>query len=330
MLLTAASFALAFLLSLLGTPRAAEAARRFGIVDRPDGRLKRHAEPVPYLGGLAVYAAFLVALSVTFGFDARILGLLFAGSIAVTLGLIDDLGALRPGTKLIGQLIAWVVMVKSGVSIQIAVLPDWANLALTLLWVLALVNAVNFLDIMDGLAAGVCAIASAFLLIVAHLNGEPVVERMAAALTGALVGFLPYNFSPARIYLGDTGSLFLGVTLAGLAVVGRYADENRIAYFSPILIMGVPIFEVLFVSVVRWMRGRAPWRGSPDHAAHRLRVLGLGPVPTVLVFYLASIVLGYLALWNLFLSIQRSLVLLLGVAAAAVLAGALLARVRTA
>jgi len=330
MWMTLAAFLLALLLSLLGTPRAAEAARRFGIVDRPDGRLKKHTEPVPYLGGLAVYAAFLVALSLTFRFDSRVLGLLFAGSLAVTLGLIDDLGALRPATKLAGQVVACVVLVQSGVSIQIAVLPAWLNLALTLLWVLALVNAINFLDIMDGLAAGVCAIAAFFLMVVAHLNGEPVVERMAAALAGALLGFLPSNFNPARIYLGDTGSLFLGVTLAGLAIVGRYAEQNRIAYFSPLLIMGVPIFEIAFVTVMRWMRGRRPWMGSSDHTALRLRALGLGPVPAVLILYLASIVLGYLALWNLFLSIPHSLILLLGVAVVALVIGVALARIRVA
>ncbi len=329
-MLSLAAFLLALLLALVGTPRAAEAARRFGIVDRPDGRLKQHREPVPYLGGLAVYAAFLVALSLTFRFDSRVLGTLFAGSLAVTVGLIDDLGALRPLTKLAGQVVACVVLVKSGVWIQIAVLPEWLNLLLTLLWVLAIVNAINFLDIMDGLAGGVCAIACFFLWVVAHYNGEPVVETLAAALAGALVGFLPSNLPPARIYLGDTGSLFLGVTLAGLAMVGRYAEQNRIAYLSPLLILGVPIFEITFVSLVRFVRGRRPWVGSSDHTALRLRALGLGPVPTVLVLYLAGIVLGYLALWNMFLPIPRSLLLLLGVALAALVAGVALARVRVA
>ena len=328
MILTAVTFLVALVLALVGTPRAAEAARRFGIVDRPDGRLKKHTEPIPYLGGLAVYAAFLVALSITFDFDQRVLGILFAGSIAVTLGLIDDLGALRPAHKLAGQVLACWVMVKSGVSIQIAVLPEPINLLLTFLWVLAIVNAINFLDIMDGLAVGTSAIAAFFLWAVAHLNGEPVVELLAVALMGSLLGFLRYNFHPARIYLGDTGSLFLGVTLAGLAMVGRYADENRIAYFSPLLILGVPIFEISFVSVVRWLRGLKPWLGSPDHTALRLRALGLGTVPAVCTLYLASIVLGYLAWWNLFLSIPASLVLLAVVAIGVLAAGVALARVR--
>jgi UDP-GlcNAc:undecaprenyl-phosphate GlcNAc-1-phosphate transferase len=330
MLVTLVTSLIAFVLALFGTPRAAEAARRFGIVDRPDGRLKLQAEPVPYLGGLAVYAAFLVALSLTFDFDQKVLGLLFAGSIAVTVGLIDDLGALRWSTKLAGQVIACAVLVKSGVSVQIAILPAWLNLLLSLLWVLAIVNAINFLDIMDGLAAGVCAIAAFFLLVVAHYNGEIVVERLAAALVGALAGFLPHNFRPARIYLGDTGSLFLGVILAGLAMVGRYSEENRIAYFSPLLIMGVPIFEIAFVSAVRWARGRPPWMGSPDHTALRLKALGLDPLLCVLLLYLASIVLGYLALWNLFLPIRHSLLLLVGVGTAAVTAAVALSRIRVA
>ncbi|MGH7752752.1 MAG: MraY family glycosyltransferase, partial [Gemmatimonadales bacterium] len=260
----------------------------------------------------------------------KVLGLLFAGSIAVTVGLIDDLGALSWSTKLAGQAIACAVLVKSGVAVQIAILPAWLNLLLSLLWVLAIVNAINFLDIMDGLAAGVCAIAAFFLLVVAHYNGEIVVERLAAALVGALAGFLPHNFRPARIYLGDTGSLFLGVILAGLAMVGRYSEENRIAYFSPLLIMGVPIFEITFVSAVRWVRGRPPWVGSPDHTALRLRALGLDPLLCVLLIYLASIVLGYLALWNLFLPIRHSLLLLVAVGAAGVAAAVALARIRVA
>ncbi|MEE9218970.1 MAG: MraY family glycosyltransferase [Acidobacteriota bacterium] len=328
MILTGVAFLVALGLGLAGTPRAAAAALRFGIVDQPDGRLKQHPEPIPYLGGLAVYAAFLVALSLTFQFDQKVLGILFAGSLAVTLGLIDDLGGLRPLVKLAGQVIACIVLVKSGVSIQIAVLPEWTNLALTLLWVLVIVNAINFLDTMDGLATGVCAIAAFFLWAVAHLNGEPVVERLAAALVGSLLGFLRYNFHPARIYLGDTGSLFLGVTLAGLAMVGRYAEQNRIAYFSPLLILGVPIFEIAFVSVVRWLRGLKPWLGSADHVALRLRTMGFGTVPAVGILYLASIVLGYLAWWNLFLSIPASLVLLAVVTLAALGIGVALARVQ--
>ena len=266
MILTAVTFLVALVLALVGTPRAAEAARRFGIGDRPDGRLKQHAEPVPYLGGLAVYAAFLVALSVTFEFDQKVLGILFAGSIAVTLGLIDDLGALRPVNKLAGQVLACLVMVKSGVSIQIAILPEPINLLLTFLWVLAIVNAINFLDIMDGLAAGTCAIAAFFLWAVAHLNGEPVVELLAVALAGSLLGFLRYNFHPATVYLGDTGSLFLGVTLAGLAMVGRYADENRIACAVSSRGWAAPITQLCacarsVLAPCRWF-ARSTWRPS--------------------------------------------------------------------
>ncbi|MDH4185589.1 MAG: undecaprenyl/decaprenyl-phosphate alpha-N-acetylglucosaminyl 1-phosphate transferase, partial [Nitrospira sp.] len=158
MILFVLTFGLALLLSLYGVPIARQAALKFGIVDAPDGRLKNQKEPVPYFGGLAIYLAFLMSLAFTFEFRQDVLGIILGGTIVVMLGLIDDFGVLTPWTKLSGQLLAVFVLIKSGIRIEIAALPDWLDLVLTVLWMIGLINAFNLLDIMDGLSAGVGAI----------------------------------------------------------------------------------------------------------------------------------------------------------------------------
>ncbi|MCE5246983.1 undecaprenyl/decaprenyl-phosphate alpha-N-acetylglucosaminyl 1-phosphate transferase, partial [bacterium] len=158
--LAAAALLLAWGTARLFTPRFREAALRFGIVDRPDGRLKTQREPVAYLGGLAVALGVLVALSVTFSFDQNLLAMLLGGSIVLVLGLVDDLGSLSPRTKLAGQLLAALVLVKGGVRIQLVYLPDWVEYPLTLLWIMGVTNAFNLIDVMDGLSAGVGAVAA--------------------------------------------------------------------------------------------------------------------------------------------------------------------------
>ncbi len=319
---------LAFLLSLYGTPLAARAAIKFGIVDAPDGGLKNHQEPVPYLGGLSVYLAFLLSLALVFQFDRRVLGILLAGSIVLILGLIDDLGVLSPKEKLFGQLIACFVLIKSGIVIQIAALPDPVNIVITYLWVVGVINAINIIDIMDGLAPGVALIAAFFLGVVAQVNGEPMFVIMAAALIGSLLGFLRYNFHPAQIYLGDTGSMFIGLLLAALCITGKYAVHNRIAYFAPVLILGIPLFDLMLVSVARWWKGRSIMRGSPDHFALRLRAMGCSPRQIVGLTYSVGLLLGLVALLNLLVGVAESLWLLAAVALSAISAAIYLLKVR--
>ena len=312
---------LAFLLALYGTPIAAKAAIEFGIVDRPDGGLKRHREPVPYLGGLALYVPFLLALAFVFEFDRRVLGILLGGTIVVLLGLIDDFGVLGPGPKFLGQLVAAWVLVKSDIAIHIAVLPEWITVPLSVLWIVGVANAFNIIDIMDGLAAGTGLIASVFLLAISVLNGQSAIAILTAVLAGALLGFLRYNYHPARIFMGDCGSLFLGMTLAALAMIGKYDQHNSVGYLSPLLILAVPLFDTVFVMVLRLLKGISPFRGSPDHFALRLRRAGLSVRGVVNRTYAAGVILGALALWNLFLTERQSLTLM-GVAAALMLAAA--------
>ncbi len=312
-------------LSLYGTPLAARAAMRFGIVDRPDGALKRHRGPIPYLGGLAVFGSFLLTMALVFEFDSRVLGLLLAGTLLVLLGLMDDFGALGIGAKFLGQGLATLVLIKSGVAIQIGAFPGWANTTLTVLWLIGMTNALNIIDIMDGLAAGVAVVASAFLLAVAWLNGQIPIVLMTATLMGSLLGFLHYNRHPARIFLGDTGSLFTGMMLGALAMIGKYDTVNAIGFLSPLMILVVPLFDTLFVMAVRVTCGRSPFRGSPDHFALRLRRWGLSVRSVTRLTWGAGTLFGALALVNLSLEEGASLVLVtLSAATLAAAAAALL------
>jgi UDP-GlcNAc:undecaprenyl-phosphate GlcNAc-1-phosphate transferase len=290
-----ASFLLAAVLAGWLTPRVREAAIRFGIVDRPDGHLKSQKEPVAYLGGLAIYLSFLLALALTVQFSRETLGLLLAGSIVVLIGLVDDLGSLRPWTKLAGQAVAVAVLVKSGIYIKLTFLPHPVAIALSVVWLLACTNAFNLIDIMDGLSAGTAMVAATGLIVVANLGGNLDAALILAALAGSCLGFLRYNFEPAKIYMGDCGSLFLGLMLGATAMNNAYTKTNRLAAIAPALMLGVPLFDMMFVMYVRWRRGLPVMLGSPDHVALRLRKWRLSTKQTVVGSYLATALLGLAA-----------------------------------
>ena len=290
------SFFLAAGLSLYVTPIVIEAALKYDIVDRPDGVLKTHKRPTAYLGGLAVYLAFLFTLALTFDFSSEVLGILLAGSMVVMLGIIDDLRPLGPQLKLLGQAIAVLVLMRAGLYIQIAVLPPFVCYALTFFWLMSTINGFNIIDIMDGLAAGVAGIASALLCVVAILNRQTMMAILTISLCGALLGFLRYNRETARIYLGDAGSMLLGIMLGALAMMGQYSNSNPVGYCAPLLILGVPLFDTAYVMFLRWRRGVPVIQGSPDHFALRLRRLGLSVKATVYCSYGAGGLLGALGL----------------------------------
>jgi len=290
--LVALSGLLAALFTHLLTPVAMQVARQYGLVDRPDGKLKRHTAAVPYLGGAAVYLAFIVALGVTYSFSREVLALLLAGTMVVLLGLVDDIGAISPRAKFLGQGLAALVLIKAGIAIDIVWFPTPLDLFLSLVWLIGIMNAVNLIDIMDGLAAGVSLIAALVLLAVALVNGNHEIAILTATLAGALAGFLRYNFQPARVYLGDTGSLFIGLNLGALAMIGRYTEHNNIGVLVPLVILGVPIFDTLFVMYIRRRRGVSMFLGSPDHVALRLRRWRLSVRQTVTVSYATAAILG--------------------------------------
>jgi UDP-GlcNAc:undecaprenyl-phosphate/decaprenyl-phosphate GlcNAc-1-phosphate transferase len=292
MIVPVLTMVLAFGLALYAVPLAQRAALKYGIMDVPDGQLKHQKEPVPYFGGLAIYLAFLISLAFTFEFRQDVLGIILGGTIVVMLGLIDDFGVLTPATKLIGQLLAVFVLIKSGIRIEIAVLPEWLDIFLTILWMVGLINAFNLLDIMDGLSAGVGAVSATVLLVAALVQGDQAIAFMLAALIGSLLGFLKYNWQPARIYMGDTGAMFIGLLLGAMAMIGKYPSDHPLSLLTPVFILGIPIFDTLFVMWIRYQRGLPIFWGSPDHIAIRLRHWGMSVPQIVLVSYVATALVG--------------------------------------
>jgi UDP-GlcNAc:undecaprenyl-phosphate GlcNAc-1-phosphate transferase len=280
-----AVFILSLGLVLYLTPLVRSAAISFGVLDSPDGKLKRHKEPTPYLGGVAVYLAFLISLGMVFDFDKELLGMLLGGTIVTMLGLFDDLRVLTPGLKIMGQLLAIWVLFKSGATIQIASLPVWVTLVLTIAWVVVVTNALNILDVSDGVASGTAAIAALSLTIIALLNGRPLIASAALALCGSCAGFAWFNKAPAKIYLGDTGSMFIGFMLASLTIIGDYAANNSLALLAPLFILFVPLFEVAICSLARLAKGESPLKGSPDHQAIRLKNQGISAANTARIIW---------------------------------------------
>jgi UDP-GlcNAc:undecaprenyl-phosphate GlcNAc-1-phosphate transferase len=324
------SFLTAAALVLYVTPLTIRVANTFKIHDTPDGRLKKHEAPTPYLGGLAVAAAFVITfslLSTSESIDYRALGIITGGFMMLLLGLYDDLINLSPSVKFLGQLLATVALYKSGVRIEIAALDNWTNMALTLLWVTGITNAFNLIDVMDGLTAGVACLASLFLFVIsATLGNDEVVPFMAIVMAGSLAGFLRFNIAPARIFLGDTGSLFIGFMLGALTMLVSYSAHNQLAVVTPVVLLAVPIFDTVFVAVQRFRKGIPFFRGSPDHFALRVAHSGLGVQDTVAATYRVCIALGMVALLLVFGPASWAPWALGGVALAAVVALVMLGR----
>jgi UDP-GlcNAc:undecaprenyl-phosphate GlcNAc-1-phosphate transferase len=319
----------ALLLGLYFTPIIRRGALQYGVVDRPDGRLKQHETPVAYLGGLAIFLSFLFALALTYDFTERVLALLLASSIVVMLGLFDDLKVLPPQVKLLGQIVAAVVLIKADIMIRLSFIPEGIALVLTVVWLVGTTNAINLIDVSDGLAGGVAAIASVFLLVVAVWNGHQDLTLMAAALIGATLGFLAYNRPPASIYLGDTGSMFLGFMLGALAMTNHYTFHHRLAALAPVVILGVPLFDTAFVMAVRLFKRIPVMQGSPDHFAVRMRRSGFGRWPIAATGYLSTGLLGGTALTICQMSFEVAAVAMGAVAVVAVGAAVALLRLGT-
>jgi len=253
-------------------PIISAAAHRYGILDRGDGNLKEQKQPVAYLGGLVVFIAMLVALSVTQQFDTRLLALLLGASLVVSVGLVDDLGTLVPKDKMLGQILAATVLVKGGISIEMTHLPSVVAYLGSVFWIVAVTNAFNIIDVSDGLCAGVGLVTALMMGIWSVAWGDPNQAYLCAALLGGLAGFLRVNWRPARMYLGDTGSMLIGMVLAAVVMEGRYSAVNDVAAFiSPMALLCIPLFDLAFVMLCRLVLGLRIYHGSPDHFAVRMR-----------------------------------------------------------
>jgi UDP-GlcNAc:undecaprenyl-phosphate GlcNAc-1-phosphate transferase len=302
------AFVLGALYAAALTPRVIRLAWRLGAVDRP--RPDRwHHRPTALLGGIALYAATVAAAALVLprvgsleqaGY-ARWLGLWMAATMVFLLGLLDDRRGLGPGVKLAVQAAAAMLLVASGVRIP-CVGPAWAAAALTILWVVSITNAVNLLDNMDGAVAGSVAVMA--LTLAALGDGPSEVTVLALCLAGACCGFLLYNFHPARIFMGDCGSLFLGFGLSALSLMAgmRHEDSATAALLAPVAVLAVPIFDTTLVIVARRRHRRPIMQGGRDHTSHRLVALGLSETSAVLLLYAGSALLGAVALVTLRLS----------------------------
>ena len=302
--LVASSFALALVL----VPLVRAYARWRGVLDQPSAR-KVHDVPTPLLGGAAVYAAFAITVLMNFNFSRELKGVALGAALVVAVGILDDLIDLPAWTKLLGQLGAAAIAMAYGATLT--VIPHGVpgsgllNVVVTALWMLTVTNAVQFLDGMDGLAAGTGVITAIFFSVVALQTGQPYLMFLSASLVGACAGFLPYNLRPggATIFLGDSGAAFIGFTLAGLAVMGVWAENDPVvALLTPTLILAVPLFDIAFVGIVRVVTGRVhslhEWLAytGKDHLHHRFEQLGFTKTQTVFLIYFLCGTLGISAM----------------------------------
>mgnify|MGYP005831965227 FL=1 len=287
-----------FAVSLGLTPLSRRIALGLGLVSRPKGE-RLTLTPTPLMGGLAIYGALVLALAL-FGLPAHFveLGAILAGAtLMALLGLWDDRRELSPRMKLTGQVAAGGVLIMAGVHVSLFNVPvlDWA---LTLAWVIGITNAINYQDNMDGLAAGVSAIAAGFFFLLAAGEGQRLVGSLAAALCGAAVGFLVYNFNPASTFMGDMGSMVLGFTLAVLGIKLRFeGTPDAITWMVPIVVLGLPIFDAALVTFTRLREKRPVSVGGTDHTSHRLLRMGLNQRLTLAVLYAVCVALGLAAMF---------------------------------
>ncbi|MHB9154217.1 MAG: glycosyltransferase family 4 protein [Endomicrobiales bacterium] len=300
-------FILAFTLSQLFTPLAVSLAWRFNILDRPDFARKIHTRPIPRLGGLAIFLAVLLSTLRNYQFSRELTGLVIGSSIIYILGLIDDVRPLPATPRLVIQLVAGAIVVKCGVVLTLFP-TSWPayqamNGVITIVWLIGLANAINFLDGVDGLATSMIALSSLLFFVIAWPTRQSYLSYLTVALAGACIGFLPHNWKPATIFLGDAGATFMGFLIAGLAVMGSWAHGNpMVAVSTPLLILGIPIFDMIYTTVSRIKNGSVrtfkQWLefAGKDHFHHRLIHLKFSHVQTVLFILLVNLCLGLGAL----------------------------------
>lgn len=304
------SFATAFLISLLLTPFTNKLARKVGAIDVPKDNRRMHTKPIARLGGLAIMLGCMTSVilfsNIESAFSAKELaGIILGTAIISILGFFDDILALGPKFKFVVQIIAALVVVYSGVRVEVISFPftdgglihlQGFSIPLTVIWIVGVTNAVNFIDGLDGLAAGVSSIASLSLLFISIYVNHTGAIILTSAIAGACMGFLPYNFNPAKVFMGDTGSTFLGYILAVTSVSGLVKSYTAVVISVPFLVLGLPVFDTLFVMLRRFLNGQPVMQADRRHIHHRLIDKGLTTVQAVLVLYSIAVVLGVIAL----------------------------------
>ncbi|MBV8198870.1 MAG: undecaprenyl/decaprenyl-phosphate alpha-N-acetylglucosaminyl 1-phosphate transferase [Candidatus Eremiobacteraeota bacterium] len=314
-ILYGAAFALAVGVSALATPLVVRLAVRLGIVDDDGADRRMHDSPKPRVGGIAVFLGFAFALfavlGVSLGEDVhRLVGLLFGSFLILGVGIWDDAMQMRARNKFVAQIVVALISMLYGFIIpgvnnpfdhnpgtNWIDFPIWVQVPLTLLWYVGMMNAINFLDGLDGLLAGVTAISSLFLFAIAVVHGNPVVALVVVALAGSALGFLPFNFNPARIILGDAGSLFIGYVFATVSIIGASKTAIAISVVVPLLVLALPVLDTAAAIVRRATTGKRITEADRGHFHHQLIFrFGLNVRQAVLLLYAVCFVLGAVAL----------------------------------
>lgn len=339
----AISFLLAFIISFMSTPWSIKMAYKIGAVDIPKDNRRMHQNSMPKLGGIAVIAGFLISIiylifvvtiegSVDiFGqeqYFKKLIGILL-GIIVITItGILDDTKNLKPYQKMLGQILAATIVVSFGLQIdtinistiaQIGLTREF-SIILTIIWIVGITNAINLMDGLDGLSSGISLISCISLLIIFSLNSSPMIAILViSSLIGALVGFLPYNFAPAKTFIGDTGSNFLGFMLAVISILGVAKTYTIAVIVMPILVLGLPILDVVWAIIRRVIKGKslkAIFKADNEHVHHKLVKRGFSQKQAVLILYGASAILGMFAIILFDSGIWKALSFLLMVVAA--------------
>lgn len=294
----------AFVLATFLVPLVKLLAVRIGAVDKPNAR-KVHQKITPRLGGLAIYVAFWIVVFTLYPPEKPLIGIFMGATMLVFVGIVDDVTDMPAKLKLLGQIIAACIATFGGIRIDFitSMFHETGMTALhflgapmTVIWIVAIINAVNLIDGLDGLAAGIASISAATLAICAIINGLDTVAVLCFILVGACVGFLVYNFHPASIFMGDTGSMFLGYTLAILSIMGTAKSVTFVSLFIPILALGIPIFDTLFAILRRMIANKPIFEADKAHLHHRLMARGLSHRDTVLLIYGISACLSICAI----------------------------------
>lgn len=308
--------AICFLISYLSTPLIKKLAFKIGAVDKPNQR-KVHNHLMARLGGLAIYLSFTTMVLLTQEWTTEIMGLLLGGSIIVALGVFDDILDISPRVKLLGQILAAGVLVAFNIDVDFITHPlggiiplNYFSIPITIFWVVGITNAVNLIDGLDGLAAGVAGIAALILAFVGYLNDQSLMVILALMLAASILGFLPHNFHPAKIFMGDSGSMFLGFNLSALAIMGLAKSVTLISVFVPILILGIPIFDTLFAIIRRFINDKPIFKADKEHLHHCLLNMGLSHTQTVLAIYAINIFLGGIGILLSYLTTAQAMLIL--------------------
>lgn len=299
----AAALVVALLISFIATPVVKSLAQWMGAIDVPKDNRRMHNHPIPRMGGLAIFLGFLLSALIFVPMDEANRGMLLGAVVIVILGIFDDIYALPALPKLLVQIGAALIAVLHGNVIQVLSNPNllsenpyWSlgslAIPLSVIWIVAITNAVNLIDGLDGLAVGVATISSLTMLVIAMLVSDGMVALMMAALAGGCVGFMPYNMNPAKIFMGDTGSTFLGYVLAVVSIQGLFKFYTIISFAVPFLMLGLPLFDTCFAILRRLSKGQSPMAPDRSHVHHRLIDMGFSQKQAVAILYVVSAILG--------------------------------------